>query len=382
MVSGGFLPASLRGTTNGVLMHVADWYATLCAIAGVDATDLYTGSDGKRHDIDGVNQWPVITGTTPASAPMPRPYVPTTSHSILWSAPNGTIYKLITSAQRSNRFHANGSQYMDDSNPCLRQEDVTAADAAAAYQHFVGESSVGTEMYANYERMIPGLRLVREALARGLVPPQPSTATPEPQSSNYTGNCTAASFHNGFCQPHATMLKEIHNVTEPTDCCAKCQENVQCVAWNTNSQQNFCRLLSDWVPGPPADSCVSGALRVRPVPAGPPPAPPAPANRDHCLVCSATKPCLYDVSADPRETANIAAAFPALVSQLQKQLATYKLYVQDNVPFAQYEAQGYVCNHTALTINGHNQSATPGFNSCGRWNTSYGPYQGPCCTRA
>ena len=107
MVSGGFLPTTLRGTTNGALMHVADWYATLCAVAGVDATDLYNGTDGKLHDIDGVNQWPAIMGASPA--PVPRPYVPTTSTSILWSAPNGTIYKLITSAYRSNRFHANGS---------------------------------------------------------------------------------------------------------------------------------------------------------------------------------------------------------------------------------------------------------------------------------
>ena len=94
------------------------------------------------------------------------------------------------------------------------------------------------------------------------------------------------------------------------------------------------------------------------------------------LICigafSKTKPCLFDTSADPGETANIATARPDLVARLHAQLATYTLYTLDLVPFADYEAQGFTCNH--------NTSAEPG--PCGRWDTEYGPYQGPCCTRA
>ena len=247
--------------------------------AGVDATDLYNGTDGKLHDIDGVNQWPAIMGASPV--PVPRPYVPTTSTSILWSAPNGTIYKLITSAYRSNRFHANGSQYMDSSHPCLRQEDVTAADARAAHRHFSGQSAVGTETYAWYERMIPGLRLAREALARGAAPPQHQPRVEAPWSPpgcprNYTGNCTVACFHPGLCQERANMVQEVRGVVDPAACCAACKTNPACVAWNTNTPRKLCRLLSDWEPNPGGD-CVSGALRV------PGPAPPAPSS--NCLVC-------------------------------------------------------------------------------------------------
>ena len=34
-LSGGFLPAASRGTRLDALMHIADWYATFCALAGV-----------------------------------------------------------------------------------------------------------------------------------------------------------------------------------------------------------------------------------------------------------------------------------------------------------------------------------------------------------
>eukprot|EP01065_Artemidia_motanka_P003145 TRINITY_DN1149_c0_g1_i1.p1 TRINITY_DN1149_c0_g1~~TRINITY_DN1149_c0_g1_i1.p1 ORF type:complete len:513 (+),score=194.27 TRINITY_DN1149_c0_g1_i1:77-1615(+) len=39
-ISGGFVPRRLRGTQHRGLIHVADWYATFCALAGVpDVTD-------------------------------------------------------------------------------------------------------------------------------------------------------------------------------------------------------------------------------------------------------------------------------------------------------------------------------------------------------
>eukprot|EP01065_Artemidia_motanka_P043016 TRINITY_DN5886_c0_g1_i2.p1 TRINITY_DN5886_c0_g1~~TRINITY_DN5886_c0_g1_i2.p1 ORF type:complete len:352 (+),score=108.59 TRINITY_DN5886_c0_g1_i2:90-1145(+) len=38
-VSGGLVPAHLRGTNNTVNMHIVDWYATLSALAGADPTD-------------------------------------------------------------------------------------------------------------------------------------------------------------------------------------------------------------------------------------------------------------------------------------------------------------------------------------------------------
>jgi hypothetical protein len=41
-------------------MHVADWYPTLCALAGVDAADDWIDpTTNTSHPIDGVDLWPV-----------------------------------------------------------------------------------------------------------------------------------------------------------------------------------------------------------------------------------------------------------------------------------------------------------------------------------
>lgn len=82
-ISGGFLPADLRGTSCDVAVHIVDWYATFCALAGVDASDdssvrplpvdpslppllpppkdIY--GNHSWPGIDGVNVWTILTDT-------------------------------------------------------------------------------------------------------------------------------------------------------------------------------------------------------------------------------------------------------------------------------------------------------------------------------
>jgi len=38
-VSGGLIPANVRGTTSDIRMHIVDWYPTFCRLAGIDASD-------------------------------------------------------------------------------------------------------------------------------------------------------------------------------------------------------------------------------------------------------------------------------------------------------------------------------------------------------
>lgn len=38
-ISGGLIPAHLRGTTSNVVGHIADWYSTICVLAGVEPAD-------------------------------------------------------------------------------------------------------------------------------------------------------------------------------------------------------------------------------------------------------------------------------------------------------------------------------------------------------
>lgn len=58
-IFGGVVPPALRGTTNNAYIHAADWYATLCGLAGVDPTDSGAVAAGVPP-IDSVDQWKTI----------------------------------------------------------------------------------------------------------------------------------------------------------------------------------------------------------------------------------------------------------------------------------------------------------------------------------
>jgi arylsulfatase B len=58
-LAGGYLPKNLCGTSSDAFVHVADWYATLSVMVGVDPSDTARCT----HDIDGIDVWPMITRT-------------------------------------------------------------------------------------------------------------------------------------------------------------------------------------------------------------------------------------------------------------------------------------------------------------------------------
>jgi len=89
-VSGGFLPERVRGTNLTAFMHIADWYPTICNLAGVDPTDNVTFG-GIPRPIDGIDLWPVLTGQKKS---LGREWLPVTNQSIIWNS----TYKLITGA--------------------------------------------------------------------------------------------------------------------------------------------------------------------------------------------------------------------------------------------------------------------------------------------
>jgi arylsulfatase B len=71
-VSGGFLPPAVRGTTNEGIVHIADWYGTFCALAGVDPTDEVAAAAGLPP-VESVNVWPLVSG---ANGTSPRSEIP------------------------------------------------------------------------------------------------------------------------------------------------------------------------------------------------------------------------------------------------------------------------------------------------------------------
>lgn len=106
-VTGGVVPAGLRGTNSGAkLVHISDWYPTFCLLAGADPVDdAMLG--GKLRPIDGVDVWPLLTG---ANATQPRALTPTTEVSIIDAQDSITWWKLITLAGESGYYTPNATQ--------------------------------------------------------------------------------------------------------------------------------------------------------------------------------------------------------------------------------------------------------------------------------
>ena len=89
LVSGGYLPENMRGQKTDGYIHIADWYATFCYLAGVDPTDQ-KAAEAKLPPIDSLNMWPMISGQNATS---PRVDIPA-SYSTLISGD----YKILQGA--------------------------------------------------------------------------------------------------------------------------------------------------------------------------------------------------------------------------------------------------------------------------------------------
>ena len=61
--SGGLIPDEMRGKTTDGFIHIADWYVTFCKLAGVNSSDSGSG----KFPVDGMDVWPIITGTNNSS---------------------------------------------------------------------------------------------------------------------------------------------------------------------------------------------------------------------------------------------------------------------------------------------------------------------------
>ena len=101
--------------------HILARYPTFCNLAGVaDCHDFIVRPDVNHTlDIDGVDQWPRLTG---ASTAIGHEYLPTTEAGIIWEE----RYKLIVSAPSTFWYDKNDTHFPDSVNrsswPCRNGE--------------------------------------------------------------------------------------------------------------------------------------------------------------------------------------------------------------------------------------------------------------------
>ena len=78
-VSGGYLPKKMKGQKTDGYIHIADWYATFCYLAGIDPTDE-RAAEAKLPPIDSLNMWPMISGQNMTS---PRVDIPASFNTLI-----------------------------------------------------------------------------------------------------------------------------------------------------------------------------------------------------------------------------------------------------------------------------------------------------------
>eukprot|EP00911_Craspedida_sp_UC1_P002924 UC1_evm6s2133 len=108
-VTGGYLPDRARGTRTKALMHIADVYTTLCRLAKINATDTEAASVGLPP-VDGIDQWPVISGVVPPDQPGPRDEVHLDDSALIVGR-----YKVITGKQAMDGW--TGPRYPNNTGP-------------------------------------------------------------------------------------------------------------------------------------------------------------------------------------------------------------------------------------------------------------------------
>ena len=112
-VSGGYLPENMRGQKTEGYIHIADWYATFCSLAGVDPADE-KASAANLPPIDSLNVWPLISGQNLTS---PRTDIPVSNTTLI-----GGDYKILTGtvghAGWTGPHYPNGSHEVDAIEHC------------------------------------------------------------------------------------------------------------------------------------------------------------------------------------------------------------------------------------------------------------------------
>ena len=94
-ISGGFLPTSVRGTVYNGLTAAWDWYATFCALGGVDPTDHRAAAAGLPA-IDSYDHSKLILGTNLTSPRVVLPIGTEPRASNISNAPLCSSYGLST----------------------------------------------------------------------------------------------------------------------------------------------------------------------------------------------------------------------------------------------------------------------------------------------
>jgi len=193
-VSGGAIPAAKRGSKLEDYMHIADWYTTLCAIAGVDPTDTRAAQAGLPP-VEGFDHSALIVGDgAPGSGKR------TEMHHSARALTSGQ-WKLITGGMEVLEFHFNESMVYGNGSipysdylpgyegPHVMWRNMTDCSAGCLYD-VTGDPFETTDIAAQHPDVVQTLTARLAELNKGIY--LPDRGTPDP---------AACSRWNGFYGP-------------------------------------------------------------------------------------------------------------------------------------------------------------------------------------
>ena len=121
-VSGGYLPRKMRGQKTDGYVHIADWYSTFCALAGVDPTDE-RAAKAELPPIDSLNMWPLISGQNSTS---PRIDIPISDATLI-----SGDYKILVGGVHMNAW--TGPIFPNNTHPQVRIYSARCGDSGCLY---------------------------------------------------------------------------------------------------------------------------------------------------------------------------------------------------------------------------------------------------------
>jgi arylsulfatase B len=200
-VSGGYLPAAVRGTRLDAPVHISDWYGTLCGLVGVDPTDARAAAAGLPP-VDSLDVWPLVSG---ANGTSPHTVIPVGPDVLLDFTSPPAIWKLIRGNQ-AQYFGWQGPLYPNSTSPDHNPRDVGLNCSAGGGCLFdvAADPTEHDDVAAANPGVVAALGAKLAALAAGFYS-NSDVLTPD-CPANVTGDCMcwlAANRYGGYLGPWA-----------------------------------------------------------------------------------------------------------------------------------------------------------------------------------
>lgn len=258
-VSGGLIPAAVRNTTQHGVMHIADWWSTFCALAGVDPADGAAAQHGLPP-IDSLDMWPLLSGAN-GTSPRDELFIDTSTliqgdWKLITGAASSASWPGPTYPNASTAAHKNSldkyTAKCSPKEPCLynvgggtdgdwtEHHNVAAANPAVASAMAARLAVLAKTVFTNpnataeYGAHCQDAKAVYRSYGGFygpwcLVPPVPTPAPPQPPGPfvpTKLANCTWVS-GKGIRPSHRIAAGA---ASDKEACCGLCGLNANCVA--------------------------------------------------------------------------------------------------------------------------------------------------------